>query len=410
MALMTSCPACVTRFKVVPDQLRLHHGLVRCGACDHVFDANKRLETLPENLDGQDTRFGHADRKSTRASEPENSDQSWVNKPAVQALANAQNSPAAPNTAILDTALGAVLSGNRGDNRGGQDLALRPKADTVFEAPEASLQHNVQTHSQTSPRSTPPQGGKIRAADPVYPAPFAATHTPWAPTKRGLPADAASSDAEQNSTVLRQFNTANHKHPPHTGRQAAAQRTRVDSETYSGLGLGLGLWLRTGLQVGSVLGVLLVFTQLLLMGRFYLADKVAAIKPVLTLICRPLACAVEPAKWLHPLNLDALTLTRLPSANNQSTTLMAYRLQATVRNASHLAVLSPNIELSISNSQGQLLSRKTLEATKLLGAAAPSTAAPLGIVTIAANGDWLIDTTLLLDEETVGYTARLVYL
>ena len=37
MALATTCPQCRTSFKVVPDQLKLRRGLVRCGVCQHVF-------------------------------------------------------------------------------------------------------------------------------------------------------------------------------------------------------------------------------------------------------------------------------------------------------------------------------------------------------------------------------------
>lgn len=44
MSLITSCPACTTLFKVVPDQLRISEGWVRCGHCSHVFDANLRLQ------------------------------------------------------------------------------------------------------------------------------------------------------------------------------------------------------------------------------------------------------------------------------------------------------------------------------------------------------------------------------
>jgi len=49
MSLITRCPACRTMFKVVPDQLRISEGWVRCGQCDEIFDARGHLqETLPE--------------------------------------------------------------------------------------------------------------------------------------------------------------------------------------------------------------------------------------------------------------------------------------------------------------------------------------------------------------------------
>lgn len=43
MSLITRCPACTTMFKVVPDQLRVSDGWVRCGQCDEIFDASSHL-------------------------------------------------------------------------------------------------------------------------------------------------------------------------------------------------------------------------------------------------------------------------------------------------------------------------------------------------------------------------------
>jgi predicted Zn finger-like uncharacterized protein len=54
MSLITRCPACTTIFKVVPDQLRVSDGWVRCGQCDEVFDANAYMQTaLPLHVMGQ---------------------------------------------------------------------------------------------------------------------------------------------------------------------------------------------------------------------------------------------------------------------------------------------------------------------------------------------------------------------
>lgn len=51
MSLITRCPACETLFKVVPDQLRISEGWVRCGQCDEIFDASLHLlEAASEEL------------------------------------------------------------------------------------------------------------------------------------------------------------------------------------------------------------------------------------------------------------------------------------------------------------------------------------------------------------------------
>lgn len=44
MSFITRCPACLTSFKVVADQLRVSEGWVRCGHCADIFDANQDLK------------------------------------------------------------------------------------------------------------------------------------------------------------------------------------------------------------------------------------------------------------------------------------------------------------------------------------------------------------------------------
>ena len=46
MALATICPHCNTTFRVASDQLKLRGGIVRCGACNEVFDGNAALVDL----------------------------------------------------------------------------------------------------------------------------------------------------------------------------------------------------------------------------------------------------------------------------------------------------------------------------------------------------------------------------
>jgi len=46
MSYTTRCPACGTTFKVVPDQLKISDGWVRCGHCADVFDATLYLQAL----------------------------------------------------------------------------------------------------------------------------------------------------------------------------------------------------------------------------------------------------------------------------------------------------------------------------------------------------------------------------
>ena len=46
MGNITQCPQCGTRFRVVPDQLKLSQGWVRCGHCSEVFEATACMVEL----------------------------------------------------------------------------------------------------------------------------------------------------------------------------------------------------------------------------------------------------------------------------------------------------------------------------------------------------------------------------
>ena len=66
--LAARCPACNTVFRVVPDQLRVSDGWVRCGRCSEVFNAG---ETLIDLDTGAPTRVADEPRAATPPIEPE---------------------------------------------------------------------------------------------------------------------------------------------------------------------------------------------------------------------------------------------------------------------------------------------------------------------------------------------------
>jgi predicted Zn finger-like uncharacterized protein len=332
MALMTACPACNTRFKVVPDQLRLHHGLVRCGACDHVFDANKRLESLPDHyvLDPQ---------TQMPAQPPVPSENAWTNKPAVQALVNPS------------------------------ELSIKgEQAWTQLVPPSAAQETTAPTAAQTE-QSIDRQSTEHELAISSKPAKLK-------PKRRLAMPEAPSPDLQP---------------PPAFQAEYVTPSTPTRS---------VGIVVLAALVTLALLAAL---TQGLLMMRYVLADQWPSSKPALNSLCKLTGCVLEPAQWLQPLNLDALSLTKLPNASpSAAAKVQAYRMQATVRNSSQLSIQLPDIELTISNAQGQVLAVKTIASRTL-------NSAPSGATFIAPNSDWLIDTPLQLDEQTVGYTARLVY-
>jgi predicted Zn finger-like uncharacterized protein len=392
MALMTSCPACSTRFKVVPDQLRLHHGLVRCGACDHVFDANTRLEAIvdvPAPLDNI---------------AEESSPEAWYNKPAAQALVDASGQPRSPHddpqwTQMQPPSMGqsAAETTPTGFKRGGNTHVSRGVMNSQNAGGEVTLTRRALSDAEASGLvGRFDHSERYREIDTddlaaMQAAAQQAERRKRRAEKKRAQAQAAL-DAQASLSLDDKANSAINTNP-----QPAALKAQPLPNT--ALWRTLGQWLTVLL---SVLAGLAAAAQLLLMGRFAIADSMPVTRPLLAQACAYAGCAIEPAMWLQPLSLDALTLSKPNSAAASSNGLQTYRMQATVRNSSQLLVKKPDIELTISNVQGAVIARKTI--------AASSFSAQSVEATIKPSSDWLIDAALQLDEQTVGYTARVVYL
>lgn len=100
MSLITRCPACTTMFKVVPDQLRVSEGWVRCGQCDEIFDAS--LHLVQRALDAGDPIGPLQEQVDARDSEPASMPQAVMAQP-VEAVLDS-GSPESPQESTLEQA------------------------------------------------------------------------------------------------------------------------------------------------------------------------------------------------------------------------------------------------------------------------------------------------------------------
>ncbi|MFJ1299719.1 DUF3426 domain-containing protein [Pseudomonadota bacterium AL_CKDN230030165-1A_HGKHYDSX7] len=122
MALVTRCPQCGASFKVVADQLRIRNGLVRCGACQSVFDGRACLVQPAEPVVPTLTQPADADSRTPTAPSfaPAADPQSSASRPAavaaVEPVYSHASSPATPAPQPLPAVPPAVLRG-RADMR-----------------------------------------------------------------------------------------------------------------------------------------------------------------------------------------------------------------------------------------------------------------------------------------------------
>lgn len=265
-ALATRCPACGTVFRVVPDQLRVSEGWVRCGRCAEVFNA-------PESLVDMDTgahqRLPDADKKSLLAT-------------LGTAPAEPPPPPAPPPPAPADA--NAVVPAG-------------PEIDFGIGAPGAIAVAVAVADADAGPLPDP----------------------------RAEPDD---------------------RPPPSFVRQAdRAARWRQPR-------------LRLALGAGAGVAALVLAAQVVFTYRDLAAARWPALRPALEQACAALRCELGAARAIGGLAVQSSGLVRVEVSD-------LYRLSVTLRNQSDIELAVPAIDLSLTDTQGRLVSRRVLRLAEM---------------------------------------------
>jgi len=296
MSLITQCPACSTMFKVVPDQLRISEGWVRCGQCDEVFDANAQLSSDPLVEDEPEE-----DREPVAAFSP---DPDWA---ASLKFTPDENTDirAEPDTSVHKVE--PLLEHN------GPDGA--PMDDFLMQSPKALAQSRGLVGEVPSLESaaTDPGFGPMDASEPRY-------------VQSDKPAlDAASSaDGEMLSFM----------------RPAAS----------------VSVWRRTSVRLILSLMALalssLFFLQVAVQERAHWAAYEPKTQPYLKWLCEIAACTVEPLRNIEAVVIDGSSFSKLGPD--------VYRLHVVIKNNGRVPLAPPALELTLTDLQDQSLLRRVL--------------------------------------------------
>lgn len=398
--LATRCPACSTVFRVVPDQLRVSDGWVRCGRCAEVFNAGQALlDALtgePRSLHDEATPLATAaaftpasDPTPDRASAPPG-DGRAVEAAAAAAVVDVEvdvdrdagweAGAASPfeRTQVLD---GPLLPGDAhdptaipdsdpdwaenpahdaatapGDDAPFDDPQLEPQADPLpdpFVAQRAEIDLDVDPLQSAGPVESDAIATSGDRTDPVLEPPTAAT-APLAADFRATPSFVRRADR--------------------------AERWRQPR-------------MRAALAVVVVLSIVLLAAQVVFAYRDLVAARFASTRPLLTHLCAVFGCSLGPARAIEDLSVESSGLLRVSQTDG-------YRLNLSVRNRSGIALAMPAVDLSLTDSQGKLLARRVLQPAELGAVQAE----------IGAGRDVPLQATLQTATDPVaGYTIELFY-
>lgn len=348
MSLATRCPACSTVFRVVQDQLRVSEGWVRCGQCQEVFNA---LETL----------FDLGPPGQSPAPEPAPAEFTDVAGPTDETPPAEQVEPPTEADEWSASPPDATSPQLREEGRPGS-----AEGETTVEAPATPVSE--------------PEGLEEEEPSPsrfMGPVPDWSRRSARSRRKKAKPA--GSTLGEPHAHVSQ--GARRRRRQPEFVRQAEQAAFWRRPWVRAGLGAAAGaLTVLLGIQVGY-------------QYRDDLAARVPALQPALQAGCAWLGCRLAAPLALERIRLDASDLTRTEREQ-------VLRFTAELHNTAEHAVRRPALDVTFTDSLGQVLARKVM---------LPAALAARGDA-IDADTPWRVDARLAVGNlQIAGYTVEVFY-
>lgn len=301
MSLITRCPACETLFKVVPDQLRVSDGWVRCGQCDEVFDASLHLMEIsaqgemPANQQEESAITGNPTDSLDVTAQPVDIDLD------LDVYLGSQDSP--DELSVEREQVPPDAAGDEPDQ-----AAQEPIPDEYSQGDETgSLATDV--------------------PDEQFDMPFAAPAAPAQPDQRDIvDADDAQSDSVPG---LDDVSFLRDKRAGVFWERPIMRVTLV----FLSLALSLGL-----------------AGQIVVHERDRIAASEPGLKPWLLQICALLNCSLSPLRRIESIVIDSSSFSKVRADS--------YRLNFTLKNTAAVALAVPAIELTLTDSLDQPVVRR----------------------------------------------------
>lgn len=294
MSLITRCPACETLFKVVPDQLRVSDGWVRCGQCDEVFDASLHLLEMPP--DG--------------------------GMPAIQQ----EEAAVVPDaTDAVDVTPQPVDIDLDWDSQGSPDALLAEQeqeqvlTDAVADGPDQPLEEPIPAEFS--------RADEVISLSADWPDVQSARSTPALPDHE---ANSDVDDAEPDS--IAELDEVSFLRDKRTGTLWDRPLMRA-TLVFLTLALSLGL-----------------AGQIVIHERDRIVASEPGLKPWLEKACVLLNCTLSPLRGIESIVIDSSSFTKIRGD--------AYRVNFTLKNVAAVALAVPAIELTLTNSLDQPVVRR----------------------------------------------------
>ena len=316
MSLVTGCPACSTMFKVVPDQLRISHGWVRCGHCSEVFDAAANLQ--PRALSSG----------ILSAAQP----------PAVPDDAGTE--PALVPSAVVESAEPTEIAGILG------------ASDTFSPVGGGTSQVDALLNK---PLPDLPRTELVVAQRPVEPRPI------WRSSAKPVAANASTPDSEPFELHSRFYDSPESS----VSHESAAERHAVEPleppVSFVRAARRQAFWRRSGVRLVLSALLLVALAAWALQVAHHERNRLAALypqtRPWLVQMCEHLRCTVSPLQQIESIVIDSSSFNKMQGGS--------YRLSLSLKNQSALPLAMPSVELTLTDAQDQPVLRRVLQPADL---------------------------------------------
>ncbi|MCP5262935.1 MAG: DUF3426 domain-containing protein [Rhodoferax sp.] len=347
MSLITRCPTCETMFRVVPDQLRVSEGWVRCGQCAEVFDATQNM--VPSGDDAAAT--PPTAPRPTSNTPPPAAPAAAPAPPRPASSAPPPPPPAAPATTTPATAapVPGAPDAAPDENRftpspAPADRAAAPH-DDAFDV-GATMRPAIDTALEDDWRDGPPTDPQT-AIDTPYDADADDTDTLPPPELDFPPVPEPARDTATDE-------------PRSTGVGAGTDAPRADAAVPRPSFLqdeqAPSIWrrpmVRLALVITLVVLLALLGVQLLVKERDRVAAAQPGMRPVLEALCTVAGCSIAPLRQIESIVIDSSSFSRVRGDD--------YRLGFSLKNTAPIDVAMPAVELSLTDPQDQPVIRRVI--------------------------------------------------
>lgn len=357
--MITRCPSCRTAFKVVPDQLRIAAGWVRCGHCGELFDGQAHL-VHPAAAIGEPA-MGQA----PSASQPEGA----LAGPTPENWADPPDLAIDPGTADAEADFRPTTLVQPQDRLASGSNEAEPAVAELEEALPAEHEPIVGIPAEPWLGAPPFPAPEVEASAPAGSLPFPErlgeprfdTADTEALDPFELPAAPISLDPDPRPAP---GTTVPDPYPFAAPRVAPPQHSAPHAPevpSFVRRAQPHPFWdrgnVRALLWVTLVLLIVALASQWLYQERDWLAARFPPLRNAIVALCEPLGCSVQPYRMLDAIAIDGSDFKAVDERT--------FRLDLSVRNNADLEVATPSFQLTLANLQGQVLVRRVVDPAEL---------------------------------------------